>query len=425
MIRQSTTLVGQSRAGACDGWCVDSGEAGVRGVFHDSFQGRLPAALQDTRPAAPPAAAAAPPPPPPVDNPSDRAIQMLALLQRDGRLIDFLMEDVAGYGDAQIGAAVRDVHAGCRGVLTRYVTLEPILPGTEGERMNVSPDLVSGGGSPARQRERTSAVPGHAAASRLARREDRIAAARRSGQPQRRRASRSRGLVACRRRQRGGGPGVVTARKSRSEARCDSSPLQLIRSTKWPKPNPTRSWPLRASASASISAPRTARSPAPRSKTSRSRIRSRSCRSRSSSSRARSHRSRCCRSFLYVVGDLDFPAGSLRLPWDNTGRHTAAHRRRTGAQARIGTSGAPASRPPNRGCRTRARTARRRSLPWDAPERRAEDLAGGGFVRASLRHLRCRRGTRASRPAMRRSRWIVNRMFSHRAGVVRRGGTRS
>jgi hypothetical protein len=102
------------------------------------FQGRLPAALQNAPPATPPAAAA---PPPPVDSQSDRAVQMLALLQRDGRLIDFLMEDVAGYGDAQIGAAVRDVHAGCRGVLTRYVTLEPILPGTEGERMNVSPDL--------------------------------------------------------------------------------------------------------------------------------------------------------------------------------------------------------------------------------------------------------------------------------------------
>ena len=37
----------------------------------------------------------------------DRAVQMLALLQRDGRLIDFLTEDVAPYPDAQLGAAVR------------------------------------------------------------------------------------------------------------------------------------------------------------------------------------------------------------------------------------------------------------------------------------------------------------------------------
>jgi hypothetical protein len=49
---------------------------------------------------------------PPADV-SDRALQILALLQRDGRLIDFLMEDIRAYGDAQVGAAVRDVHAGC------------------------------------------------------------------------------------------------------------------------------------------------------------------------------------------------------------------------------------------------------------------------------------------------------------------------
>ena len=107
------------------------------------FQGRLPAALQGARSAEPAAAATASPgpPTPPVSDHSDRAIQMLALLQRDGRLIDFLMEDLGTYADAQIGAAVRDVHAGCRGVLTRYVVLEPILAGKEGERTSVSTDV--------------------------------------------------------------------------------------------------------------------------------------------------------------------------------------------------------------------------------------------------------------------------------------------
>jgi hypothetical protein len=57
---------------------------------------------------------------------SHRAVQMLALLQRDGRLVDFLMEDLSGYQDAQVGAAVRDVHAGCRQALTRYFTLAPV-----------------------------------------------------------------------------------------------------------------------------------------------------------------------------------------------------------------------------------------------------------------------------------------------------------
>jgi hypothetical protein len=66
------------------------------------------------------------------DTGGQRAVQMLALLQREGRLIDFLMEDLAAYSDAQIGAAVRDVHGGCRKVLDRYVTLAPVLPGDEG-----------------------------------------------------------------------------------------------------------------------------------------------------------------------------------------------------------------------------------------------------------------------------------------------------
>ena len=64
--------------------------------------------------------------------PDATATQMLAVLQRDGRLIDFLMEDIAPYGDAQIGAAVRDVHAGCRKALERYISLAPVLDGEEG-----------------------------------------------------------------------------------------------------------------------------------------------------------------------------------------------------------------------------------------------------------------------------------------------------
>ncbi len=96
------------------------------------FKGRLPAALQHSAPAA------ATPPAGVVADTADRAVQLLALLQRDGRLVDFLMEDVAAYTDAQIGSAVRDVHAGCRRALDRYVTLEPILDGREGETTTVA-----------------------------------------------------------------------------------------------------------------------------------------------------------------------------------------------------------------------------------------------------------------------------------------------
>ena len=74
---------------------------------------------------------------PAADDGGARAAQMLALLQRDGRLVDFLMEDIAGYADAQIGAAVRDVHAGCRQVLQRYVSLTPVLQQDEGGTVEV------------------------------------------------------------------------------------------------------------------------------------------------------------------------------------------------------------------------------------------------------------------------------------------------
>jgi hypothetical protein len=95
------------------------------------FKGSLPAALKSVAPAQPVVAD------PSVADPSDRAVQMLALMQREGRLIDFVREDLGAYSDAQIGAAARDVHAGCRRVLERYVTLEAILPGREGEAVTV------------------------------------------------------------------------------------------------------------------------------------------------------------------------------------------------------------------------------------------------------------------------------------------------
>jgi len=65
------------------------------------------------------------------------ALQFLAMLQREGRLIDFLQEDVAAFPDADVGAAARIVHEGCRKVLRQYLTLEPVLPQSEGDRVNV------------------------------------------------------------------------------------------------------------------------------------------------------------------------------------------------------------------------------------------------------------------------------------------------
>jgi hypothetical protein len=67
----------------------------------------------------------------------DRAVQMLALLQRDGRLIDFFSEDISGYPDVQLGAAVRTIHETCRQALDRYVKLEPILNSEEDQPVTV------------------------------------------------------------------------------------------------------------------------------------------------------------------------------------------------------------------------------------------------------------------------------------------------
>ena len=64
-------------------------------------------------------------------------LAVLGLLQREGRLIDFLQEDVSSFSDADIGAAARVVHAGSRKVLNQYLTLEPVLPDSEGASVTV------------------------------------------------------------------------------------------------------------------------------------------------------------------------------------------------------------------------------------------------------------------------------------------------
>lgn len=63
---------------------------------------------------------------------------LLGLLQREGRLLDFLKEDIAGFADADVGAAARLVHEGCRKVLTQYVPIEPVEAKAEGAAMELA-----------------------------------------------------------------------------------------------------------------------------------------------------------------------------------------------------------------------------------------------------------------------------------------------
>lgn len=62
---------------------------------------------------------------------------VLALLQREARFVDFLMEDVEPYGDAQVGAAARTVHRGCRKALQEYVQVTPVRAEKEGDALTV------------------------------------------------------------------------------------------------------------------------------------------------------------------------------------------------------------------------------------------------------------------------------------------------
>jgi hypothetical protein len=91
------------------------------------------AASPALRPVAPPPAAK------PQIPPEAGAVQMLAVLQRQGRLIDFLQEDLALYADDQIGAAVRSIHAGCKQALAEHVQMEPVYKEAEGSAVVVQP----------------------------------------------------------------------------------------------------------------------------------------------------------------------------------------------------------------------------------------------------------------------------------------------
>src|SRR5205807_3544888 len=57
--------------------------------------------------------------PPKPAKPSGEPLRMLALLQREGRLLDFLMEDISAAPDAQVGFGVREMHRKCQAALKK------------------------------------------------------------------------------------------------------------------------------------------------------------------------------------------------------------------------------------------------------------------------------------------------------------------
>lgn len=70
----------------------------------------------------------------------DGALQILQLLQQEARLIDFVKENIDGYGDAEVGAAARQIHAGCGKVVSQYFTVAPVHSSPENSRVEVASD---------------------------------------------------------------------------------------------------------------------------------------------------------------------------------------------------------------------------------------------------------------------------------------------
>jgi hypothetical protein len=81
--------------------------------------------------------AAAPTPAKPAEPAEHTALRLLTALQEEGRLVDFLTEDIAGYSDEQIGAATRGIHDTCAKALRGCITLEPVLAGREDDAVTV------------------------------------------------------------------------------------------------------------------------------------------------------------------------------------------------------------------------------------------------------------------------------------------------
>jgi Domain of unknown function (DUF2760) len=102
--------------------------AGILPALGGSPQAAAPAAAKTVTPAAPAR---------PVEPPEHTALRLLASLQEEGRLVDFLTEEIAGYSDEQIGAATRGIHDACAKALRACVTLEPVLPGHEDDTVTL------------------------------------------------------------------------------------------------------------------------------------------------------------------------------------------------------------------------------------------------------------------------------------------------
>ena len=69
------------------------------------------------------------------------AVYCLNLLQREGRMVDFLMEDISAYTSEQVGTAVREIHAGSQKVLHQSFHIERIRKEDENQTLTIDGEL--------------------------------------------------------------------------------------------------------------------------------------------------------------------------------------------------------------------------------------------------------------------------------------------
>ena len=108
------------------------------------FAAKVSGLLQIPPPTAIPAPAVSPKSAAPPKPARSDAVSLLAALQREGRLIDFLKEPIEGYSDTQVGAAIRDIHRDCGAVLERQFAIRPVLEQSEGSTVELGSKGLAG-----------------------------------------------------------------------------------------------------------------------------------------------------------------------------------------------------------------------------------------------------------------------------------------
>lgn len=98
------------------------------GVFKSSKPAPKPAAAEAVKPM--PAAL-------PQNQSQAEVVTLLGVFQEKGRFIDFLMEDVAPFSDAEVGSVARAVHQGCKAAINEHFNIEAICPEGEGSTLTV------------------------------------------------------------------------------------------------------------------------------------------------------------------------------------------------------------------------------------------------------------------------------------------------